>query len=624
MKYGVKIDVRDCLGQNEISFAVQKVDLSEYTEVSDFERRCEVIKMLSGESVNINNADMYGITPLHLSTTFGPGDLDILVTLLDIGADVTRKTNMGATALHWACKVYNMAHVLIFTYRQNGYNINITDKYGSTALHWAVWYRNLQACQSLLQCGADVDIQDMAGKTAIDLARTLHFDDFHRLLTTYDTMESLGIQDPVIECNGGDPIFCCPLLKYLRKENDKANVEEYIEHVNRHKTSLCKSINIVLGSSNMGMFYEIEENISVPEKIDNLMQLLSARVTDRNKLFRCELRLAGSSFEGTKVRLRDEFDYLWCLKELGEAFVPVESSAYPQSFVKLRLKDDRIRFRFSQYINHENFLDCKLLTRHLYILLNEEIKNILKDQNEFVCQKFLNEISHGTSSLVFYYFGCQAKSFPLSIDVVPTVWFDGWTPVEFPVKHSHLLHHNSNDLMFSVVFKTPDRFHVKDYTTFYRISYAYIEQRILKSIPLHIKKGYIILKSLCETGYFPKTIDHDKNKTIEKFITTYHLKTCFLHELENAKRGNDSDLEGCPENAIASYKISIQWAKQILDHMGKCFHNGSLPSFFNPSKSLVSYEGMVHDGMIEQDVFLQLISLFEHLVNTAETELICS
>ncbi|VDI77427.1 Hypothetical predicted protein [Mytilus galloprovincialis] len=168
-------------------------------------------------------------------------------------------------------------------------------------------------------------------------------------------------------------------------------------------------------------------------------------------------------------------------------------------------------------------------------------------------------------------------------------------------------------------------FHVKDYTTFYQISYAYIEQNILKSIPFHIKKGYIILKWLCETGYFPKTIDHDKNRTLEKYITTYHLKTCFLHELENAKRGNDSDFEVCPENAIESYNLSIQWAKKILGHMGKCFRKGSLPSFFNPSKSLVSYEGMGHDGMIEQDLFLQLISLFEQLINTAaESELLCS
>lgn len=622
INYGLKINVRDCLGQNEISLTVKKGEFLEHAEVPDFESRCEMIKMLSEENVDINNADIYGITPLHLSTTFGPDDLDVLVTLLDIGADVMRKTNTGATALHWACKIYNMVHVLIFTYRQKGYNIDMIDKYGSTALHWAVWYRNLQACQKLLQFGADVNIQDMAGKTAIDLAKTLHFDDFHKLLTTYDTMESLEIQDPILKCNGSDPIFCCPLLKYIRKENDKVNVKEYMEHVNYHKTSLCKSISIVLGSSNMGMFYEIEENITVPEKIDNLMQLLCARVANRNKLFLCELRLAGSSFEGTKVRLRDEFDYLWCLKELAEAFVPVESTAYPESFVKLRHKDDMIRHRFSQYIDQENFLDCKLFTRHLYSLLNEEIKIILEDQNDFVCVKFLNPISHGTSSFVFYYFGFQAKAFPISIDVVPAVWFDGWIPVKFPIGHSHLLHGNSNGLIFSVVFKTPDRFHVKDYSMFYRISYAYIEQSILKSIPFHIKKGYIILKSLCETGYFPETVDHDRNVTVTKYFTSYYLKTCFLHELEKAKRGNDSDLKGYPENTTASDKISIRWAKKIIRHMGKCFNNGSLPSFFNPSKNLLSLEGMGEDGMNDRYVSLQLISLFEHLINIAENELI--
>ncbi|XP_033111273.1 serine/threonine-protein phosphatase 6 regulatory ankyrin repeat subunit C-like [Anneissia japonica] len=620
MKYGIKMNVQDYSGRNEIFFAVHDVkSYLKYTEEADLERRSEVIKLLAEEGVDVNTGDMHGITPLHMSTTLGSDELDILVTLLDLGADFTRKTNTGATALHWACKTYNMAHVLTFFYLENGKDINVKDDYGSTILHWAVWHRKLSVCRSVLQAGADANIKDTTGKTPGDLARILHFDDFHKLLSTYKTLEPLEIQYPVVVCNGSDPIFSCPILKYIKKLDHKIDVQEYMKHVDLHKASLSRSVSIMLGLSNMGMFYDIEENTTVPEKIDTLMCSIVNKVAGRNPLFCCELRLAGSSFEGTKVQVRDEFDYIWSLTEFNESFVPVESSVFPEGFVKLHIKEEMIGGRFSQYLDKDNFLDSRFLTRQLFSLINEEVKNTLKGHNDLVCIKFLDEIFCGTSNLVFHYFGRQAKSFTISVDVVPTILLAGWTPVGFHVRHSLLLQHSTNDLIFSAILKTPDRVHVEHYTMFFRVSYGYIEQGILQSVPYDVKKGYIILKSLAETGYFPKVVDHDNDRTIKKFITSYHLKTCFLHELEKARNEGDLDLQDTPETPVN--RISLNWAKRILDRLESCIHNGSLPSFFNPSKNLlgVSLEGMCHqENIIEKDALMQLVSLFQYLLNTAD------
>ena len=614
LKCGIKLNVKDNKLRNEMHYAVEEINAVAYSQ-EDVENRAEVIKFLANIGVPIDEGDIDGITPLHFATT--KDELDILVTLLDLGADVTKRTRTGATALHWACKIYNMAHVLIHWHLWNDHSINIQDKYGSTPLHWAVWFRSLSVAQSLLQVGAKVNIKDNNGNSPLDLAQKLNYNDFSVLLTTYETLEPNSLKMS-LECHGTDLIRACPLLRYIRKSNDEICIDEYLEHARLHETSVKQFINTVVELPNMGLYYDIQENQTIPAVFDNLMHKLARNVEQRNPLFRCELHLAGSMLEGTKVNISDEFDYIWNLKEFNKAFNPVQSNTFPKGFVKLLLKPEVSKSYFTDYIDADCFLDCKLLIRHFYSLLNEELNKLLeyrnKDQFEYIsCVKYLDDICCSVSNLGFLYFGQEAKMMTISVDVVPAIWLGEWLPKGFPADNLMLLHETKADTIFSAVFKTPDRFHVKDFTLFYRLSYVYMEQRILKNIPHHIKKGYIILKSLAESGYFPMVIDHDKGRHVKQYITSYYLKTCFLHLLESSRREGSVDFEEVPESDEASKLISITWARKITDYFKTCIQDLFLPSYFDPQKNLTGVQGI--QGVYDQSVFLHMISLLRTILD---------
>lgn len=622
IKRGIRINVKDSCGRTELYDAIEEVD-TQYSP-SDLERRAAVIRLLANAGVDVNEGDMYGITPLHLATT--RDDLEILVSLLDAGADVTKKTKSGATVLHWSCKIYNMAHVIIHCYLSEGYDINVVDKYGSTALHWAVWFRMSSVSQSLLQVGSDYTIKDNSGNTPLDLAKKLLFTKFLDLVANdkYKHLEGLSLQDPVIECDSSDPLHACPLLHYIPKEEGKLCVDEYIEHLKMHDASLVKCIKTSLDIENMGLFYDIEENSSVPEVMDNLMQCLNERVGERNPLFRCKLRLSGSVYERTKVSLPNEFDYLWIFKEFCKTFSPVESPAFPESFVKLKLRSAVDEPRFRRYLTKENFLDSRLLIRDFHRTVNEELMCLLKDENRgqfsnIVCLKLLNEISCSNSSLSFQFFGKEAKFFRISIDVVPTILFEDWKPREFKaVDLGAPAIAGQHPCSFHVIMKTPDRCHVKEFSTFFRISYAYLEQCIMREVPKVMKKGYILLKILGESGYLPKVVDHDNNGTVKQYITSYHLKTCFLHEVDSWRHGADGE-EGLKELTVSddNNSVTLTWARRIVYRYEKSVQERFLATFFEPKRNLLGLQGK-EDVMTEGDIFLGMVNLLKYLINVVD------
>ncbi|XP_068681222.1 uncharacterized protein [Montipora foliosa] len=611
LKVGIKVNAKDANGRNEVYVAVEAVDVS-YCP-SDLDRRAAVIKLLAEVGVDVSEGDMYGITPLHLATM--KSDLEILVTLLDAGADIMKRSNCGATALHWSCRTYNMAHVMIHSYFNEGQDINVVDDYGSTALHWAVWFRQLPVSQSLLQVGCDYLIHDNAGNTPVDLAKKVFFDPFLDLVEDekYKDLDGLTLQEPILKCNDSDPFHACPLLRYARKEEGKLDMEPYIEHLDRHKASLARCFDASVDTKHMGLFYNIEENISVPKTIETLMTSVKKRVGELNPLFNGELRLAGSVFEGTKVNLPDEFDYLWVLTEFCEAFFPVESPTFPESFVKLKLKKDADAPRFRRYLTKQNFLDSSLFIRDFNRKVNEAIMDILKHESQFsnlMCLQQLNEIFCTISSLAFQYLGREGKYFRISVDVVPTIWFSGWTPRDLKTMDAFSSRVEKSP-GFYVIIKTPDRCHVKDFTLFFRVSYAYLEQCIMRAVPEFIKMGYIVLKILAESGYLPKVVDHDNQRRVKKYVTSYHLKTCFLHELELWKR----DVENTTEimESEDKRKLALVWAKRVVNHYEKSIQGKFLATLFEPKRNLlglVGFEDVIQDG----DIFVDLVNLLQYML----------
>eukprot|EP00854_Cymbomonas_tetramitiformis_P011052 gene11052-13071_t len=95
------------------------------------------------------------------------GDFRRVVELIESGSNV-RTVKKGKTPLHWAAI---NGHVLIVqTLLQAGAEPDIADSEGATALFYAV-ERNLKdVVQILIQSGADVNVRNQAGETLLKVA----------------------------------------------------------------------------------------------------------------------------------------------------------------------------------------------------------------------------------------------------------------------------------------------------------------------------------------------------------------------------------------------------------------------------------------------------------------------
>ncbi len=92
------------------------------------------------------------------------GDMALLRAMLDQGADVNAKTNDGETALILACKQGRLEEVRTLLERAE---INAKDKYGETALMKASRAGHLEIVQALLEKGVEVNAEDKYGKNAL-------------------------------------------------------------------------------------------------------------------------------------------------------------------------------------------------------------------------------------------------------------------------------------------------------------------------------------------------------------------------------------------------------------------------------------------------------------------------
>ncbi|XP_022763858.1 ankyrin repeat domain-containing protein 2A-like [Durio zibethinus] len=97
------------------------------------------------------------------------GDVEGLKTALASGADKDEEDSEGRTALHFACGYGEVkcAQILL----EDGATVDALDKNKNTALHYAAGYGRKDCVALLLENGAAVTLQNMDGKTPIDVAK---------------------------------------------------------------------------------------------------------------------------------------------------------------------------------------------------------------------------------------------------------------------------------------------------------------------------------------------------------------------------------------------------------------------------------------------------------------------
>jgi ankyrin repeat protein len=153
----------------------------------------------------------YGFNSLHIAVSLDIG-MDILDILLSKGADVHATTNKGLSILAVAVTHNNinaienlLKHGADINQNSNGYLplmnaarfdgdelikfllskgslINAQGTEGKTALMIAACHNNMASITTLLECGADKEIQSLKGFTALDYAKQEHCRDASKFL----------------------------------------------------------------------------------------------------------------------------------------------------------------------------------------------------------------------------------------------------------------------------------------------------------------------------------------------------------------------------------------------------------------------------------------------------------
>ncbi|XP_046578884.1 transient receptor potential cation channel subfamily A member 1 homolog isoform X2 [Haliotis rubra] len=126
-------------------------------------------KLLSYPQVKrlINQSDRYDNDPLHIAAQSGYSE--ILVTLLENGADLDSKNEEEQTPLHLAGKFGRTNNVRELVKRDKS-SINDEDENSNTPLHLAAMQGHDKAVALLLEFGADVASRNYSQWTPLDLA----------------------------------------------------------------------------------------------------------------------------------------------------------------------------------------------------------------------------------------------------------------------------------------------------------------------------------------------------------------------------------------------------------------------------------------------------------------------
>jgi len=124
-----------------------------FADVIIEENISQVLQMLQGGNIALNELDEYGFTPLVEAAV--ADNLDIARLLIDYGADVNFQDSIGNTALHWAAENNNLA--LCELLLEKGANPNAYTLAGQPILVMPLLRKQQSLKKLLMDAGANLD-----------------------------------------------------------------------------------------------------------------------------------------------------------------------------------------------------------------------------------------------------------------------------------------------------------------------------------------------------------------------------------------------------------------------------------------------------------------------------------
>ena len=169
------VNVVDCLVQNEANI----VDLQDedgetalFFAVRSNWTSFGILSSLVTKGANLNTSRNDKRTPLMEASS--KNDEKQVTWLIEHGADVNLQDEDGDTALHFACNSDHASLEILSCLIENGANINACTDFKITPLMMAVQNCRKYVVSFLIEHGANVDLQDEDGDTALHFACRSH------------------------------------------------------------------------------------------------------------------------------------------------------------------------------------------------------------------------------------------------------------------------------------------------------------------------------------------------------------------------------------------------------------------------------------------------------------------
>jgi serine/threonine-protein phosphatase 6 regulatory ankyrin repeat subunit A/serine/threonine-protein phosphatase 6 regulatory ankyrin repeat subunit B len=163
LAFGANLEIKDLDGFTPLFHVIQSGE--------ENDNAIETLNMLINGGSNVNAQDISGATPLmHAALS---DRQDIAGMLLDAGAEIDKKDNVGWTALHFAARSPVGAHateLLVKNMSLLGHSADLPDNGGTTPLMIAAAYNNATTVGLLLEAGASFSRQDNTGRNAYEYA----------------------------------------------------------------------------------------------------------------------------------------------------------------------------------------------------------------------------------------------------------------------------------------------------------------------------------------------------------------------------------------------------------------------------------------------------------------------
>jgi ankyrin repeat protein len=139
-----------------------------------FDNREECLRALvaGGADVNAQDKDGWTVIMHYIRVMHAKSDTDTAVYLLNHGANPNLPNSDGETALHLAAGPLGSDDLrLLNELIAHGATVDKPNNFGVTALHYSAIFEQAEWVKVLLAHGANPNIRDMQGKTALDFIK---------------------------------------------------------------------------------------------------------------------------------------------------------------------------------------------------------------------------------------------------------------------------------------------------------------------------------------------------------------------------------------------------------------------------------------------------------------------